>query len=151
MNKLVLLLLASIVISLNPLSAQQEGHNNLRKGIALSGYDIVSYFSSKTPIKGNSKYSVKNGDATFYFANAINKITYQSNPDQYQIVYGGWCAYAIGAAGKKVEVDPLTYKIIDGKLYLFYNKYLNNTLDSWNKEENDLKQKAAKNWGEITH
>jgi len=36
---------------------------------------------------------------------------------------------------EKVEVDPGTFKIVDGKLYLFYNKFFNNTLKSWNKDE----------------
>jgi len=46
--------------------------------------------------------------------------------------------------GKKVEVDPETFKIVDGKLYLFYNSLFNNTLPKWNKAEMDLKIKADK-------
>jgi hypothetical protein len=52
----------------------------------------------------------------------------------------------MGAKGEKVEIDPETFKIIDGKLYLFYNAYFNNTLTSWNKDEKNLKAKADKNW-----
>ena len=55
----------------------------------------------------------------------------------------------MGASGEKVEVDPETFKIIDGKLYLFYNKIFNNTLKSWNKDEANLKQKADANWKKI--
>ena len=55
----------------------------------------------------------------------------------------------MGAKGTKVEVDPETFKIINGKLYLFYNKYLNNTLTTWNKNEADLKSKADANWQKI--
>ena len=46
----------------------------------------------------------------------------------------------------KVEIDPGTFKIQDGKLYLFYNKFFNNTLKSWNKDETKLQKNANANW-----
>jgi hypothetical protein len=52
----------------------------------------------------------------------------------------------MGDYGKKVEVNPETFKIVNDKLYLFYNAYLNNTLKDWNKDENNLRIKADKNW-----
>ena len=52
----------------------------------------------------------------------------------------------MGSTGEKVEIDPETFKIVDGKLNLFYNAYFNNTLKSWNKDENNLKKKADSNW-----
>nr|HMT28774.1 YHS domain protein [Bacteroidia bacterium] len=45
--------------------------------------------------------------------------------------------------------DPETFKIIDGKLFLFYNAYFNNTLKSWNKDEINLKKQADKNWSKF--
>ena len=64
-------------------------------------------------------------------------------------MFGGWCAYAMGDNGEKVDIDPETFKIIDGKLYLFYNAYFNNTLNSWNKDEKNLKNKANNNWSKL--
>ena len=52
----------------------------------------------------------------------------------------------MGESGEKVKVDPETFKIIDGKLYLFYNFWGNNTLTDWNKEEQKLKMSGDKNW-----
>jgi len=63
------------------------------------------------------------------------------NPAGYEPQYGGWCAYAMGANGEKVEIDPGTFKIVDGKLNLYYNAFFNNTLKSWNKDEVNLKKK----------
>ena len=57
----------------------------------------------------------------------------------------------MGAKGEKVPVDPGTYKIINNKLYLFYNKFFNNTLKDWNKDESNLKTKADANWQKINH
>jgi hypothetical protein len=52
----------------------------------------------------------------------------------------------MGATGEKVDFDPGTFKILNGKLYLFYNKFFNNTLPKWNKDEASLKAKADVNW-----
>jgi len=83
---------------------------------------------------------------SYRFASAANRDLFKASPARYQPQYGGWCAYAMGAKGEKVEVDPETFKIVDGKLYLFYNKFFNNTLKSWNKDEAGLKTKADVNW-----
>jgi hypothetical protein len=55
----------------------------------------------------------------------------------------------MGANGEKVEVDPETFKIVGGKLYLFYHSFINNTLPKWNADEIALKIKADKNWTNI--
>lgn len=41
------------------------------------------------------------------------------------------------------------HKIVNGKLYLFYNAFFNNTLKSWNKNEAALKKQTAANCEEI--
>ena len=71
---------------------------------------------------------------------------FKKNPTKYLPQYGAWCAYAMGDNGDKVSVNPETYKIVDGKLYLFYNKLFVNTLKSWNKDEDRIKAKADANW-----
>jgi hypothetical protein len=55
----------------------------------------------------------------------------------------------MGNSGEKVEIDPETFKIIDGKLFLFYNAYFNNTLKTWNKSEASLRAKADVNWKKV--
>jgi hypothetical protein len=86
---------------------------------------------------------------TYYFSSAANKEVFKKDPAQYEPQYGGWCAYAMGSKGEKVPIDPETFKITNGKLYLFYNKFFNNTLTSWNKDESGLMNKANVNWGKI--
>ena len=66
--------------------------------------------------------------------------------DKYEPQYGGWCAYAMGDSGEMVEIDPETFKILNGKLYLFYNSWLNNTKVKWDQNEENLKKSADKNW-----
>lgn len=139
-----ILLLTSFVIAQNT-AEERTMHFNLENGIALQGYDPVAYFSNKAS-KGDKKYSAKYMGVVYYFSSETNKINFIKNPSKYEPQYGGWCAFALGDNGKKVEIDPKTFKIVDGKLYLFYNAYFNNTLKSWNKDEKNLKAKADKNW-----
>jgi hypothetical protein len=57
----------------------------------------------------------------------------------------------MGAKGSKVNVNPETFKIVYGKLFLFYNKRGNNTLTSWNKDEQALRAQADANWKKIIY
>ncbi len=122
---------------------------NLDDGIALDGYDPVSYFLNDKPQKGSASITVSQDGITYLFANQENKDKFVGDPEHYTPQYGGWCAYAMGYDGSKVKIDPKTFKIQDGKLYMFYNFYLNNTLKKWNKDESNLKQGADKNWATL--
>jgi hypothetical protein len=84
--------------------------------------------------------------AVYYFSSVTNKETFKASPAKYEPEYGGWCAYAMGKNGEKVSIDPETFKLVNGKLYLFYNKYFTNTLKDWNKNEATLKKNADVNW-----
>ncbi len=153
MKKLALLTVSFMIFGVGFMSttnAQKVAPNVSKYGAAVEGYDVVCYFSGK-PQKGKPTINSAYQSATYYFQNEANKATFLANPAKYAPVYGGWCAYAMGATGEKVEVDPTTFKIVDGKLNLFYNAYFNNTLKSWNKDEANLKQKAEGNWAKLNH
>ncbi len=142
-------LLISDIDAQENIPALNKKHFNLKKGIALDGYDAVSYFNEKKPVKGDPSVRAISDGVVYYFATEKNKQTFLQNPQKYKPQYGGWCAYAMGANGEKVEVDPETYKVVNGKLYLFYNAFFNNTLITWNKDESNLKSKADANWKSI--
>jgi YHS domain-containing protein len=124
---------------------------NLDDNAAISGYDPVAYFKLNKAIKGRKDLIVNNQGVYYYFSSPENKEEFRKNPSRYEPEYGGWCAFAMGAKGEKVSIDPETFKIINGKLYLFYNSFFNNTLKSWNKDETNLKAKADDNWKKIFH
>lgn len=147
-------LLAFTLILLLGLSAQaQTSANriksyNLKNSLALEGYDPVSYFSNN-PIEGKSQFKFTSKGVIYFFSNQANLEKFKADPEKYEPTYGGWCAYAMGETGEKVKVDPETFKIVDGKLYLFYNFWGNNTLTDWNKNEKVLKSKADQNWRKL--
>ena len=119
---------------------------NLDKGLAIQGYDPVAYFNLNKAVKGKKEFSVFAEGITYYFSTQANKDIFLKDFRKYEPQYGGWCAYAMGASGEKVEIDPETFKIVNGKLYLFYHSWINNTLTKWNKDETNLKTKADNNW-----
>jgi YHS domain-containing protein len=124
---------------------------NLEDGLALEGYDPVAYIQQKKALEGKQNLTFNYDGATYRFSTQQNLDAFKNNPTQFEPMYGGWCAYAMGSNGEKVEVDPETFKVVNGKLYLFYNKYFNNTLTKWDKEEPSLMKKADANWKKITN
>lgn len=117
-----------------------------KESVAVNGYDVVAYFNKNKAVKGNKQFAVNAEGVLYYFSSLVNKELFLKDWKKYEPQYGGWCAYAMGAAGEKVEVDPETFKIVNGKLYLFYHSWVNNTLTKWNKDEANLKAKADNNW-----
>jgi YHS domain-containing protein len=122
---------------------------NLDHGLAIQGFDPVAYFTKNKAIKGNSSLSADYKGVKYRFSSPENKELFVKNPDKYEPAYGGWCAYAMGANGEKVEIDPETFEVRDGKLYLFYHSYFNNTLPKWQKDEPNLQRKADQSWAKF--
>jgi YHS domain-containing protein len=85
------------------------------QGVALKGYDTVSYFSSGGPVQGSASFSAKYGGATYWFANANNQDTFNANPEKYTPAFGGFCAMGM-ALEQKLDVDPQLWRIVDSKL-----------------------------------
>lgn len=119
------------------------------QGVALSGYDPVSYFKS-IPTKGEPGKTFEHNGATYQFANELNLNAFKSNPDAYAPKYGGYCATAM-SEGTLFEVDPENYKIVGGDLYLFYKGEAGDTLPQWNEDEAARKANADKHWSEDTY
>ena len=144
---LVVLLFSITIFAQN--ASKRIKEFNLKNKVAIQGYDPVAYFTQKKAVKGKSSFTAIYEGVTYNFSSQANKDLFLKNPSSYEPQYGGWCAYAMGENNEKVEINPETFKIIDGKLYLFYNAYFNNTLKSWNKNETNLKKKADTNWKKV--
>tara|TARA_R110001592_G_scaffold293882_4_gene563616 strand:+ start:1120 stop:1563 length:444 start_codon:yes stop_codon:yes gene_type:complete len=119
---------------------------NTKNGFVAEGYDVVSYFNQKAE-KGTKEFTTEFDGVKFRFSSKENLAKFKENPKKYIPQYGGFCAYAIGLKGEKVAINPKTFEIRDGKLYLFYNSWGTNTLELWQKEGAEKLQKQAdKNW-----
>jgi len=124
------------------------------KLLMLDGYDVVSYHQESGPLKGSPDFETEYKGIHYRFLNTANKDLFLEAPEKYEPLYGGWCAYAM-LDGTKTEVDPKTYKIVDGKLLVFYNGLWGNTLKGWDKKLNtntsdqSLIEQADAHWMKI--
>lgn len=122
-------------------------------GVALAGYDPVAYFAQGEAKKGTDIESATHDGLTYYFSSTKNKNAFIANPDSYLPEYGGWCAYAVAETSTKMEPDPTSWQIQDGKLLLFYDDWMTNITgnlkEEWNQDSINYKTKADKNWTSI--
>jgi YHS domain-containing protein len=86
--------------------------------VMLKGADVVAYFTQGKYVQGSPQYRSRYQDISFRFASAEHKALFDAAPQKYLPQYGGYCAngiaYAIPWGG-----DADTWRIVDGKLYIF--------------------------------
>ena len=139
----------ALFLAIGALTHAQSIDYNTKKGYAANGYDVVSYFDGKA-LEGQKEFTAEYDGVNYKFSNATNLKKFKADSKAYLPEYGGYCAYAVAVSGKKVNVNPKTFEIRDGKLYLFYNSGNTNTLNLWLKESpDDLQAKADVNWEKI--
>jgi len=90
-------------------------------GVAIGGYDPVAYFTLGRAVQGTSAHEHRWSDAAWHFSSAEHRDLFVSDPTRYAPQYGGFCAAGL-AMGGKWKADPEVWKIVDGKLFLNFNK-----------------------------
>ena len=87
-------------------------------GIALDGFDPVSYFLADEPTPGLPELETLWGGAAWRFASRANQAAFLSRPHAYAPRLGGYDALAM-AQGKAVEASPRIATVVGQRLYLF--------------------------------
>ena len=91
-------------------------------GVAIMGYDPVAYFTEGRPRKGSKEFAYDWLGTPWYFATAEHRDLFSSDPAKYSPQYGGYCVGEVAYRGATVNIDPEAWRIINGKLYLSYDK-----------------------------
>ena len=145
----------ALFLSVSGFASAQESRaylhsNNLPgHGIAIEGYSPVSYFTAGKPTRGSKEFAVEHDGVTYYLASATEQQQFAADPDRYIPAYGGWCAFGMSVEDK-FPVDPLNFKIVDGKLNLFLKNRDIDALELWNKgNEKELIRKSAAHWKKV--
>lgn len=129
------LAISSLVLSLPTIAA--EPINTLEKsglfgfkpsGVAIRGYDTVAYFTQGAPAEGLEKFSTEWQGASWRFSSQENLELFLGDPEKYAPQYGGYCAYGV-ANDSLVKIEPDLWSIVDGKLYLNYNRKFDNAFN----------------------
>lgn len=115
------LALAGLLLALTGPGLAAQSVNLDRNHLALSGYDAVAYQTENVAREGSPEFTATHEGATYRFASAANRDAFTTDPDRYLPAYGGYCAYGV-SQGHKVKVDPEAFRVVDGRLYLNYDK-----------------------------
>ncbi|MGQ0798624.1 MAG: YHS domain-containing (seleno)protein [Pseudomarimonas sp.] len=114
---------------------------------AIRGYDPVAYHHEGKPVLGSAAFVHTWSGASWRFASAANRDAFAATPERFAPQYGGYCAYGT-SQGYKVSTQPEAFAIVDGKLYLNYNKPVQTT---WNKDQPGYIRVANDNWRQLEH
>jgi YHS domain-containing protein len=137
-----------VALCASGVSAQKAFVN--KDNVANNGYDVVNYFTANSAVRGGSEFSMIHNGATYYFVSAEHLNAFKAAPQKYLPQYDGYCAFAVAKMNQKVSVNPETFRIDDGKLYLFYNDFWEgkplNTIVPWINNEAEMEKMAAENW-----
>jgi hypothetical protein len=111
-------------------------------GLALRGYDPVAYFDGGAPTRGIETISATYDGARYVFASEAHRQAFQADPQRYIPEFGGYCA--IGTSfGEKVDADPETGRVVNGKLYVNFDK---RAQALFNKDVPGTISRADQNW-----
>ena len=114
-------LMALMVLALSgcaangPYNSTSEGADSV---LMLKGHDPVAYFTAGRHTLGRPDIKAVHEGATYRFSNEENRAAFVKEPARYAPQFGGFCANGI-AYGIPWGGDPDTWKIIDGRLYIF--------------------------------
>ncbi|MEM7002132.1 MAG: YHS domain-containing (seleno)protein [Pseudomonadota bacterium] len=114
-------------------------------GVALGGYDVVSYHQADGPKGGLAGITVNHGGLIYQFSSAENQTAFTTNPERYLPTYMGWCSTNL-AMGRLACPDFSNFKIENGKLLLFEHAGFTNGRDIWNTNPETHKQQADQNF-----
>jgi len=117
-----------------------------RNGVAIDGYDPVSYFQENLPKKGNKKIFAIFRGSRFQFTSEGNRTKFLSNPDGYSPQYNGFCAFGV-AGGYKAKIEGVAFSIVNGKLYLNYDLSVRR---QWLEDKDGYIRRADENWPSVS-
>ena len=104
-----------------PFAAHAADEHYIVDGAAIGGYDVVSYHTKGEPTKGDANFTATYQGVEWQFASAENRDLFAAGPAKFAPAYGGWCS--VGASkGKKINIDPAFFAVVDGQLFLNSSK-----------------------------
>ncbi|MCA3244948.1 MAG: YHS domain protein [Azospirillum sp.] len=115
---------------------------NAPDGVAAAGTDVVAYFRAGKPVAGTPGHTVEWNGAVWRFSSEANRAAFAADPERYAPRYGGFCAWAV-AQGYRAGIDPLAWRIVDGRLYLNYSRAIR---ARWDMSRTANIAKADANW-----
>ncbi len=114
-------------------------------GIAVGGYDLLSYRDDGGPILGEETITAEHDGLVYRFVSEANRDAFTDDPRRYLPRYGGWCAVTL-ALGSLNCPDYTNFQIEDGELLLFETTGFTNGRVLWNTDAPGYRNKADDNY-----
>jgi len=111
---------------------------------AIKGYDAVGYFTKSAPALGHPAFAAEYEGQRYLFASVAHRDAFMQEPAKYAPQYGGFCAYG-ATRGYKAAIDPASFTVRDGKLYLNHSA---NVQSLWEKDIPGYIKLADDKWPE---
>jgi hypothetical protein len=126
--------------------------NTNEAGVAIGGYDPVSYFQEGGPEMGDEKVTTEWQDATWWFKSDEHRAQFVASPEKYSPQFGGNCVFG-ASVGSLVPGSPTNWSLVGGRLFLSSNAVANvlwravpnSTADAYAKWEATAKTKSIEN------
>lgn len=93
------------------------------EGVALGGYDPVSYFSDEGPERGDQSRCERISGADWWFVSEKNRVAFQADPTKFMPQFGGHCVFG-ASRGQAFVGDPKAWVVRDGRLFLSFNRFV---------------------------
>jgi len=130
-------------LRLAPVTWGWYGPINTSDGIAMKGYDPVSYHLFGQAFQGSESFSLTWKNVKWHFSSDENRVLFESDPERYAPQLGGYCAKTL-TWGLTLDADPNSWTIQDEKLYLFLsNEYRDDFMVN---VKNGIIDKAQASW-----
>jgi hypothetical protein len=125
--------------------AEQKKINTVN-GLALGGYDAVTYFTEPEPLPGSPDYALMWRGATWLFVGPETMAMFEMDPKSYAPQFGGYCAYGV-AEGQLAPGNPEIFSVIEGRLYLNFSR---KQQQEWSANLDSLISQAQANWPDLS-
>jgi hypothetical protein len=125
------MLLAGLLTLTLAIADASAAGKNLDDGTALKGFDAVSYFDG-VPRMGRKGITFEYQGTVYRFHSERNRERFARDPARYPPAFGGFCAWGVLGDSDQEDISPGSWKVVDGRLLLFYKGYLGDGLRDWN-------------------
>ena len=131
----------------NPEKRTRAGNLTINSslGVVAGGYDVVAYFTLGQATTGTKNFSYEWLGSEWHFLNSEHRDMFIENPVDYTPQYGGYCSSGM-SKGFLVPIDPETWQIVGGKLYLHFSK---RAKSGWSQNRDTNITNADANWEKI--
>lgn len=144
-NLIAIFMLVAMTLSGAAWAKKDPVYTSYFGNVGAGGYDVTAYFTEGRPVEGKGSFKTEYQGAEWYFASKSNRDLFIADPEHYAPQYGGYCAWAV-SQNQTASGDPLLWTVHDDKLYLNYNKEINNR---WAKDKVRLIALGDKYWPEV--